>query len=301
MAKRQLMGYQGVYLITFNLTRDYYIGSSKNISRRFVEHMVSCRKNEHNNKSFQQAYYDNGEENISVSTIERTYSLSKFDLETLETNYILKLNPSINRKMGKRLSHDLAGENNTSAKLTNEDVLFIKMLNSQYMKAREIFSGFGFQAKVNSLRTITDVINGTTWYTVNPDPRDLVTYVVTTPNGQIYETHYLQELSNELDISVHHLFRIASSFKEDSHFHGYKCEITSMPPLELIYNEKLLSCKNHIYPYWGKLINPRREVIDVWAFKQFCNKNNLDMSSISKVARGEYNNHKGWRVLSQVD
>jgi hypothetical protein len=243
MTKRQLMSYQGIYLITFNLTHDYYIGSSQNINKRFVDHMIKCRKNKHSNKSFQQAYYANGEENIDVSTIERTYGLSKFDLETLETNYILKFNPNINRKLGKRLSHDLAGENNTSAKLTNEDVLFIKILNSQYMKASQIFNIFGFHTKVNNIRTITDVINGSTWYTVNPDPRDLVTYVVTTPSGQVYETHYLQELSNELDISVHHLFRIASSFKSDSHFHGYKCEITSMPRLELIYNEALLSCK----------------------------------------------------------
>ena len=92
------MKISGVYKITNNITGDFYIGSSKNIKRRWTQHKnPSAQKRQPNSKLYKgMASY--GLDNFTFEIIEETDNLRE-----REQYYIEQLNPSYNNNWAQGL------------------------------------------------------------------------------------------------------------------------------------------------------------------------------------------------------
>lgn len=97
----------GIYQI--NVKNNIYVGSSKNINRRYWEHLWKLKNKKHPNTHMQNLY-DKYQENSFVLSV-----LEKCDIENLiinEQKWIEKLNPNINKApvagttLGLKLSQD---------------------------------------------------------------------------------------------------------------------------------------------------------------------------------------------------
>ena len=90
----------GVYKITNNITGDFYIGSSKNIEKRWTDHKSPSRWKGHPGMKLYQAFIKYGLNNFTFDIIEETT-----DLHNREQYYIEQLNPSYNSNRAK--GHDI--------------------------------------------------------------------------------------------------------------------------------------------------------------------------------------------------
>lgn len=83
----------GIYKITNKTNGKFYIGSSKNISKRFREHKLDLKKNKHKNKKLQNAFNKYGEENFIFEILEEC---NLENLLVLENKYYQELKPFYN-------------------------------------------------------------------------------------------------------------------------------------------------------------------------------------------------------------
>ena len=90
------MKISGVYKITNNITGDFYIGSSKNIEKRWVEHGSPSVHKQHPNSKLYKSMAQYGRDNFTFEIIEKTDNLKE-----REQYYIEKLNPSYNNLWAK--------------------------------------------------------------------------------------------------------------------------------------------------------------------------------------------------------
>ena len=81
----------GVYKITNNITGDFYIGSSKNIERRWSTHKSPSTHKRYPNIKLYKAMAQYGRDNFTIEVIEETDNLRE-----REQYYIEQLNPSYN-------------------------------------------------------------------------------------------------------------------------------------------------------------------------------------------------------------
>lgn len=90
----------GVYKITNTITGNFYIGSSKNIKKRWTDHKSPSRWKEHPGMKLYQAFIKYGLNNFTFDIIEETA-----ELHNREQYYIEQLNPSYNSNRAK--GHDI--------------------------------------------------------------------------------------------------------------------------------------------------------------------------------------------------
>ena len=90
------MKISGVYKITNNITGEFYIGSSKNIERRWSTHKSPSRWKLRSGMKLYQAFIKYGLNNFTFDIIEETT-----DLHNREQYYIEQLNPSYNNNWAK--------------------------------------------------------------------------------------------------------------------------------------------------------------------------------------------------------
>ena len=90
------MKISGVYKITNKITGDFYIGSSKNIERRWSTHKSPSRWKLRSGMKLYQAFIKYGLNNFTFDIIEETT-----DLHNREQYYIEQLNPSYNNYQAK--------------------------------------------------------------------------------------------------------------------------------------------------------------------------------------------------------
>ena len=81
----------GVYKITNNITGDFYIGSSKDIEKRWRAHRSPSVHKQHPNSKLYKAMASYGLDNFTFEIIEKTDNLRE-----REQYYIEQLNPSYN-------------------------------------------------------------------------------------------------------------------------------------------------------------------------------------------------------------
>jgi len=105
----------GIYRILNLINNKYYIGSSKNITKRIREHKRLLRKGEHENKHLQSAWNKYGEQNFVFEIIQIISSdelKNNCYLRDLETKYILE-SGSANDKIGYNIINGGIGTLNT--------------------------------------------------------------------------------------------------------------------------------------------------------------------------------------------
>lgn len=83
----------GVYIIINNITKQTYIGSSKDINRRFRQHKYNGKTNSTHNKNLYNDMYNYGIDNFSFELLEET---SIDDMRLIEKKYMDKYNPYYN-------------------------------------------------------------------------------------------------------------------------------------------------------------------------------------------------------------
>jgi group I intron endonuclease len=78
----------GVYEIYCRKTGKRYIGSSKDIKKRWQSHLSSLKRKAHHNYYLQKSYLRYGEDNLVFSVLEEVKKIE--DLYTIEEKYIKK-------------------------------------------------------------------------------------------------------------------------------------------------------------------------------------------------------------------
>ena len=95
------MKISGVYKITNNITGDFYIGSSKNIEKRWVDHKCHSTHKQYLNVKLYKAMAKYGRDNFTIEVIEETT-----DFHNREQYWIDKLKPSYNVRRAKGSDKD---------------------------------------------------------------------------------------------------------------------------------------------------------------------------------------------------
>jgi group I intron endonuclease len=93
VVKNNLTGV-GIYELRCTQTNKVYIGSSKNVRRRIVEHVNHLKKNKHDNAYLQKAWNKYGEDSFSFNCIEPLpKKTSKSDIFKKEQEYLDNIKP----------------------------------------------------------------------------------------------------------------------------------------------------------------------------------------------------------------
>lgn len=153
----------GIYKITNLITGRIYIGQSKNIERRFIEHNTLSHNSERIDKNIN--LY--GKENFSYEILELC-DVSELDKKEiyyinlfLNNNY--KLYNIINGGQGKGTR---AGSNNGNAKLTDEEVYFIRESYKNHKQRSEIYKLFSSKISQSAFNSLWE---GQYWTSIHMD------------------------------------------------------------------------------------------------------------------------------------
>ena len=85
----------GVYAIINSITQEQYIGSSRDMKTRFMQHRSALRRNRHHAAKLQDAWNLNGEEAFTFVLLESVPNES--DLEQIEQRYVDDEKPTYNK------------------------------------------------------------------------------------------------------------------------------------------------------------------------------------------------------------
>jgi group I intron endonuclease len=148
----------GIYKITKKENGKSYIGQSNDIERRFAEHIskddipVEVAISKHGSKVF---------------TFEVLEECALEELDEREIYWIAHYNTykgfGYNCNPGGGNSR---GENNGRAKLTNEEVAYIRECYDSHMRRRDVYKGFKDRISFSAFASIWD---GTTWKDIKPE------------------------------------------------------------------------------------------------------------------------------------
>jgi len=126
----------GIYRITCVKNGKSYVGSSQDIPRRWKEHKNRLRANRHINPHFQNAWNKYGEDSFVFSVVEKCDKDCLLDKEQGHFDTGIKgkmFNASfiagrveMTTEVRAKMSQSSTGKNNSSAKLTEKDVLAIR-------------------------------------------------------------------------------------------------------------------------------------------------------------------------------
>ena len=107
------MLYLGVYAIKNNVNNKMYIGSSKNIKRRYYTHVLRLQKNKHVSNSFNNDWNTLGEDNFELLILEIVNDLSQ--LKEREQYYLDKFK-TYDNNIGYNHCHNSNGGNGKGEK-----------------------------------------------------------------------------------------------------------------------------------------------------------------------------------------
>lgn len=84
----------GIYKIFSKRTKEYYIGSSINIEKRFKRHLSQLKYKNHSNINLQKIYNMHGENDLELIIVEIIENIK--DIKNIEQKYLDHLKPSLN-------------------------------------------------------------------------------------------------------------------------------------------------------------------------------------------------------------
>lgn len=144
----------GVYKITNEITGEIYIGSSKNIFRRWKSHLQ--RYKDPFNKEYNKKLYTNmrkyGIENFTFKIIRKC---NENKLLYLESYYINKLDA-----YNKGYNENHVGENHGKSILTEKDIIDIRIRYKNHESFRDVFNDYKYKISKSGFHKIW---NGYTW------------------------------------------------------------------------------------------------------------------------------------------
>lgn len=194
----------GIYKITNNITGRIYIGQSKNIERRFLDHNTPGHISEAIDKNI--TFY--GKENFTYEVLEEC----EIDqLDTLEDKYIKEYRdqqiPMYNKLLGGQSKGFRCGENNGNAKLTEQDVYDIRESYKNHECRGIVYQKYKDKTDISE-SYFNSLWQGQHWTTVHMDvytPENLEYYIGRKLSlDEVYELRkrYVNETLEEIYESV---------------------------------------------------------------------------------------------------
>lgn len=180
----------GIYCIENKINKKKYVGQSNNIERRFKEHCYS------NNQVIDKAITKEGVSNFNFYILEEC---SITALNEKEDFWIKKENCIIPNGYNIGYCHSTSiGEKNSQSKLTNEDVIFLRVVydKKEYHSCREIWNKY-YKNKI-TYASFTMVFNGKKWSHIKPE-------VFTKENNDYYKdtsrTNWMENQNGEKNLN----------------------------------------------------------------------------------------------------
>ena len=281
----------GIYKLTFKGTDAVYIGKSKNIQKRYSQHLASLKAR---NSSQKLLYaYDT----FGTPTLVIIEECAEDILDTTESKYIEQYNSVI---MGFNTMYEthhsktsLIGDKSQNAKHTNEVYVEIAKMLSQNYTVENI---------CDVLATTRGVVSGIkrleTHLWLKEAIPDIYSLIESKYNMYVSQGMSLTYQNKDIPTVVSPggaKFKVASisAFARE---HGLDCG-----GLCRLINKKAASLKGwtlegceYIPP---KVISPEGEVfiIPKNGITKFSKEHGLDNSILSKVLKGSVHNHRGWK------
>ena len=162
----------GIYKITeIDNPTNFYVGKSNNIQRRFKEHQT---------KTYEQSRipFDNEikEKGIDAFTYEILEECSVEELSEKEKYWTDKLEATKSGNVFEGGLRDVVGSNNPKAKLTEEDVINIRLAYANHKKQKEVYEDY---KSIISFGYFQNLWQGRSWSHIMPE-------VFTEENKQYY-------------------------------------------------------------------------------------------------------------------
>lgn len=120
----------GIYKIYSLVSKDFYVGKSKNLHQRWCQHSHDLKLGKHPNTNLQNVCDRDGESNLVMELLELVEDIN--DLETREVYWTDLLKPNLNV---------------VDTKLSKNDVDKIRQLNEEKLPLEEIASRFNLSVK----------------------------------------------------------------------------------------------------------------------------------------------------------
>lgn len=161
-----------------------YIGSSKDIIKRFRRHIYDLRNKRHHSQHLQRAWDKYGEKSFIFMILEELDEDKLIYKEQEYLDRIMPWNEQIGYNMSKKASGNaLYGEKASRSKLTNQEVEEIKIkVIKNNINPKDLSSVYNV-----STDTIRRIINGSTYSDVRPDlirEKNVECHYVTKNNGE---------------------------------------------------------------------------------------------------------------------
>lgn len=161
----------GIYKIENKINGKVYIGQSNNIQRRFQEHQT---KGETSRIPVDIAIQKYGKDNFTYTVIEETTIDKLNQAEEFWIDYFNSVETGYNCSKGG--SQQSIGENNGKAKLTEQDVIEIRIAYNNHLKQKDVYEKY---KDIVSFSYFQNLWQGRSWSHVMPE-------VFTEENKQYY-------------------------------------------------------------------------------------------------------------------
>lgn len=196
----------GIYMIVNKLNNKKYIGQSRNIFKRWYEHYNEAIKDRDNDNSvLHAAIRVDGIENFEFHIIELC---EVAELDEREKFYISLYETSI-KNGGYNIADgghvpDNVGEKNSSSKLTEKDVYYIREMYKNRKTKKEVYDEF---SNIISINTFSDVWIGKTWKHIHMD-------VYTDENKQYQKNNFDRVTKHAKVVSNEDVLKIRDLYNE---------------------------------------------------------------------------------------
>lgn len=244
----------GIYTITNLVNFMYYLGRTKNYTRRTAEHLRQLRGDKHYNKHLQRSFNEYGERNFVIELIEKVEDPSL--LEIIEQKYLDSLDYTRVYNMSKSSAGViLFGEDHPMfGKHHREES---KQKTSQATKG-EKNPMYGKKLSEESIRKMVE--------------GHLKDFAFISPSGDNVNIRNLTKFCKENNLDVRAMQRVFHG--EKRHHKGWH-----VSPSKL---------RNY------SLCSPEGEIFHIKNIAEFCKGTYLDRRAMNTVALGKRKNYKGW-------
>lgn len=281
----------GIYKLIFKGTKAVYIGKSKNIEKRYKQHLTAL-KNRTSSQKLLQAY-----DILGIPSVEILEECDVSQLEELENIYISKYDSVKNGFNTMYETHQskssLSGESAALAKHNNETYVEIATMLSQGFTIENICETLcttrGVVSSIKRLENhvwlkevIPDIYSKLeTQYKLYLKSGLSLEYqgktipTVISPTGEKYSVTCINNFAKEHNLDSGGLSRLIN--KKAVSLKGWRLEST------LIVEQKVLSPNGEVF------------VIPKNGITKFSKEHGLDNSILSKVLKGSVHTHRGWK------